>query len=347
MSKVLERASNNITVSTFYEEYLLDKYNMDPAYQRRSVWSDEKKSFFVDSVLKNLPIPPVFLRQNVDDTTGKTTYEVIDGKQRLSSLVDFINGEFPTADEADDPLHDESLAGRYFSEIEGEDLGHYKKRFWRYLIPVEYVDTDDDLIIDKIFDRLNRNGEALTGQELRHSNYYSSPLLKLCYEVSKTEFWSNRLNVTDKSRMEDIELVSELVFVLLENKELKSTDEDIDQLYLKYAENSEVDWGEISNLFYGITEYMERLSVPYEEYKVQGVSHLYGLWCFSKYCVENGIDYEETAPHLIEFYRALRGREYDNEYTDQYRKSMSYSTKMQGQRKMRKEALIGFCDHSG
>ena len=177
----------------------------------------------------------MFLRQIVDDATGKTSYEVIDGKQRLTSIVEFIGDVFSTANEGEDPFHDESLAGRLFSEINGVDLEVYKKRFWRYQIPVEYVDTDDPIIIDKIFDRLNRNGEPLTGQELRHSNYYASDLLQLCYRLAQIPFWKARLEPTDITRMEDVEFISELVFAVIEGKELQATDSDLDGYYDKLS----------------------------------------------------------------------------------------------------------------
>ena len=70
MSDILNRDTNTITVANFWENYMLDKYNFDPAYQRQSVWSDEKQSFFIDSILKNFPIPPIFLHQKIDDETG-------------------------------------------------------------------------------------------------------------------------------------------------------------------------------------------------------------------------------------------------------------------------------------
>lgn len=342
MTKYLERSSNNISISNFHEEYVLNKYNMNPPYQRRSVWSVEKKAFFIDSILKNLPIPPIFLRQNVDDDTGKTFYEVIDGKQRLTSLVEFIADEFSTADEGEDPFHDEKLAGKFFSEITGSELDVYKKRFWRYQIPVEYVDTDDPVIIDKIFDRLNRNGEPLTGQELRHSNYYASELLKLCYKLANEPFWAERLKTTDKARMEDVEFISELLFAVIEGKELQATDADIDEYYAKYAHDGSIDWTDVEKKFNDITDFMASLEIDYVGHKVYGVSHLYGIWCFSMECVNKGHSAPLLKNKLNEFYTALRVRDYSNPCVKNYKESMSNRTRYAGQRRKRKEALIEF-----
>lgn len=344
MTKLLERSSNNISISNFFEEYSVGKYEMDPPYQRLSVWSQEKKAFFIDSILKNLPIPPVFLRQKIDDNTGKTRYEVIDGKQRLTSIVEFIEGLLATADEADDPFHDEDLAGKYFSELEGEKLGQYKKLFWRYQIPVEYIDSGDPIVIDRIFDRLNRNGEPLTGQELRHSNYYNSPLLKLCYQLSKHQFWSDRLVNTDKSRMEDVAFISELVFVLLEKTELTATDEELDIYYAKYAFAKEIDWKQLEEQFELLTSFIIDLGLDFENLKISGVSHLYGLWCFAFACINQVIRPQAVTDKLRKFFELARQRDYSNPASNDYKLSMSNRTKFKGQRTKRKKALMDFCE---
>ncbi|VVS90989.1 DUF262 domain-containing protein [Desulfoluna spongiiphila] len=341
MLKQLSRESNKITISSFYEDFLLKKYNFDPPYQRLSVWSDEKKSFFIDSILKNLPVPPIFLRQIIDDDTGKTTYDVIDGKQRLTAITEFIAGIIPTTEEGEDPFHDPNLAGKYFEEMEG-DLSVYKKQFWRYVLPIEYVDTEDNNVIDKIFDRLNRNGEPLTGQELRHSNYYDTLLLATTEKLSKISFWSERLNNVDKARMENIEFISELLFFLLEENELKADQSELDRLYKKYTDDSSIDWEKIENNFNEITNFMDCLNLNYSDFKIAGVSHLYGLWCFSYNCHNKLITANAIKQKLSDFFTTLRDKNFENEHIKLYKESMSYNTKSKGQRIKRTKALLNY-----
>ena len=102
MPDFLQRESNIITIANFYEAYQLDKYNFNPDYQRKSIWSDEKKSFLINSIVKNFPIPPIFLHQKIDDDTGKTKYDVIDGKQRLSAIIEFLKNEIAISDEEEE-----------------------------------------------------------------------------------------------------------------------------------------------------------------------------------------------------------------------------------------------------
>jgi hypothetical protein len=343
MSKILSRSSNSISISNFYEDHAAGKYNMEPAYQRRSVWSTEKKSFFIDSVLKNLPIPPIFLRVKLNEDTGRTTYEVVDGKQRLTSILDFIANEFPCSSEQDDHIADEALAGRYFGDLSTTALSIYKKQFWTYSIPVEYVDVDDDKVIDSIFDRLNRNGEPLNGQELRHSQYYDAQLLSLCYELTKVNFWSDRLKVTDKSRMEDVEFISELVLTVIEDGEFTSTNLVLDELYAKYAKSSDINWAEIRDRFMRTTNFIEKLGIDFQASKVSGVSHLYGIWCFSLFCVKKAISAESIATKLIEFLQAAKERNTSITAAREYKASMSSRTKDKGNRTRRKNAMLSYC----
>lgn len=343
MSKILIRSSNSVSISNFYEDHAAGKYNMTPQYQRRSVWSTEKKSFFIDSVLKNLPIPPIFLRVNLNAETGRTTYEVVDGKQRLTSILDFIQNEFPCSSDQDDYIADDALAGKYFSELSTDELVSYKKQFWTYSIPVEYIDVDDDKVIDSIFDRLNRNGEPLNGQELRHSQYYDAPLLSLCYELTKGGFWGDRLQVTDKARMEDVEFISELVLTVIEKGEFTSTNSVLDDLYAKYARSKDIKWEEIRQEFIDITSFVQNLEIDYHANKVSGVSHLYGIWCFSIFCVNKDIDAKSVRGKVIEFLQLAKERGTMDNAAREYKISMSSRTKDKNNRTRRKNALLNYC----
>ncbi len=342
MSNVLSRETNTITVANFWENYLLNKYNFDPAYQRRSVWSDEKQSFFIDSILKNFPMPPIFLHQKIDDDTGKTKYDIIDGKQRLTSIIRFLQNEIPASDEFESsPFYDEKIAGVYFRDLDENNLTEYKKRLWRYVVPIEYIDTSNKNVIDNIFDRLNRNGEPLNGQELRKSVYHGSALLSLVEKISDGPFWKDRLSKVDVARMEHYEFVSEILFQLIEGKPLHANQDELDRLYEKYA-NESLDWNDLEKKVLAITTYIGSLEIDYDGFRVSGVSHLYGIWCFASDCVDKSIDADLVKSKLHDFFTQLRSQNYDDERVESYKKSMSARTKDQGQRRRRLESLLEY-----
>lgn len=251
---VLKRDSNSINIASFWEGYSLNKFNFDPPYQRDSVWDEEKQSFFIDSILRNYPVPPIFLHQKIDDDSGRITFEIVDGKQRLTAIVNFIKGNIASSSEEDD----DELTGVFFDDLSKENLSEIKKLFWRYQMPVEYIDTEDEKTIDSIFDRLNRNGERLNGQELRNAKYHKTEFYKNIIELSQLSFWQKLLEHVDKKRMEDKEFVSELVFTILENQVFGATQDIIDELYEKYCNLDYSKNQHAFNKFIEITDYLKK-----------------------------------------------------------------------------------------
>lgn len=344
MATRLKRDSNSITIAGFWENIALKKYNFSPAYQRDSVWDIEKQSFFIDSLLKNCPIPPIFLHQKIDESSGRTTFDVIDGKQRLTSIIKFIENKIPASDEfADGPLYDAKIAGVYFKDLDSEELKSYKSAFWRYSIPIEYIDSDDKTLIDNIFDRLNRNGEKLEGQELRRASYHNTDLLKFIERIADEEPWSTLLSRLKTKRMEHYEFISEILFQQIEKKVLHADQKAIDALYKQYA-TTDITNTVHEDRFIEASKYLLDLGLDFESYKVSGVSHLYGIWCLVQYCLDKKIDAQDISGKLNEFYYELRNATEPNRHVAEYKKSMSSRTRDQSQRRKRMESLISYLD---
>lgn len=140
--------------------------NLRPEYQRRLVWDDDKRSLFIESLLLNIPIPPVFLYE-----WDLSRYEVMDGQQRLNSIVDFYSNRF-------------ALHGlEKWKELDGlryDDLPETLQRGLdrrRISVTVLLVSGTTDGGPDKsevrklVFERLNTGGQHLNAQELRNCLY--------------------------------------------------------------------------------------------------------------------------------------------------------------------------------
>lgn len=342
----LTRESTKITISEFYERHQLKKYNFDPEYQRKGdVWSEEKKSFLIDSILKNYPMPPIFLHQVIDSTTGATKYNVIDGKQRLSAILGFINNEIELPSDYDvGAFGDSRLNGKKFGDLEDE-LQEFKMQFWRYVLSVEYIETGDTDIINNVFDRLNRNGEPLEPQELRKAKYYNTELIKLVEELTALVDW-NTLGKIKINRMQDAEFVSELVFFLLEKTPMDaSKKETMDEYYTKWATNlTHEKASEIKDIFKQTIQYLESLNIDYDKYKINGVSHFYALFALAQHCSNSKIEAAMITFKLNEFYDCLRNSNELGADVKAYRESMQANTRSKGQRLKRINALIQYCD---
>ena len=68
---------------------LFDREKLQPEYQRNFIWDNSRKSRLIESIIINIPIPPIFLYE-----IEFATYEVMDGLQRISTIIDFLNNKF-------------------------------------------------------------------------------------------------------------------------------------------------------------------------------------------------------------------------------------------------------------
>jgi len=186
--------------------------NLEPGFQRQSVWSERDRAHLIESILRNYPLPAVFFRRREEE--GVIYYDVIDGKQRIESILMFVGelkGMFATRVQ---------LPGRDAVELVTWNLLRKRKLqhlITGYRIPVIEVDGDLGDIID-VFVRINSTGKALTPQEKRHARYYESELLKEADRLARrfeTYFKRNAiLSASQIGRMKHVELMCELMLSL-------------------------------------------------------------------------------------------------------------------------------------
>lgn len=167
--------SNSDSVQVVYDNYLEGKYIVNRRYQRKLVWTQEEKVSFIDSILKNYSIPLFLLAQNTDGQ-GNDKYEIIDGMQRLNSLVSFIENEFAIEWDGQKCYFNlDTLASTL-------DLKQSHKLIQktpvmpkevclgivRYQIPFSFIIADQQSI-EEIFRRINSYGKQLSNQEIRQA----------------------------------------------------------------------------------------------------------------------------------------------------------------------------------
>ena len=205
------RRHNFQTLSWFHDLFTRDRLDLDPSYQRRSVWNQTFKDYFVETVLLDYPSPAIFLFEEITDT-GISYYHVVDGKQRLTTLFDFVSDAFPVSDTC--PLT--STRGQYFAHLSPE----HRKTVWGYQFLVEYIPTAEEAIINGIFDRINRNVAKLSPQELRHAKFdgeFITAIEELTqWMTSQLPNEFPRIARQSRRQMKDVELVALLVLLLEE-----------------------------------------------------------------------------------------------------------------------------------
>ena len=351
-TKRYTRKNTSITISVFYENYQLNKYNMDPPYQRdMNIWSDKQKSFLIDTLFKNFPIPPIFLEQKIDSSTGKTNYDVIDGKQRLTTIAAFIEGtiKLPRTFGNDDYGLD-ILNNKTFNEIidlskSNPNVEVFISDFWAYTMSVEYIEKPDNKVVDNIFDRLNREGSRLNAAELRKSKYYDTNLYNLIFSFRQDILLKEILNKLDRTRLQDISFITEICILILENSIIDGVEKSIDEFFennvdIISAEKSD----SVAEKFRLINSTVSEFNLDYDKYSINGVSHLYAIFYLAYYMVHNQIDVtQELCDKLLGFYIDLRGDQ-TNENVKLYHASMQSASKYKYSRKKRVKALLSYLD---
>lgn len=204
-----QRRQTTQSVAWFWDMYKRELLALDPPYQRRSVWSQSYKDYFVDTILLAYPAPAVFLFEDIHDD-GITEYSVVDGKQRLATVFEFLEGKFPVSETASI----ERFRGVYFSDLPSD----VKKQIYSYQFSIEFLPSTDEGTLNNIFDRINKNVAKLTPQELRHARFsgYFITVTEDLAEVLEKELPKDFPRITHSSRrqMKDVEFVAQLLLLI-------------------------------------------------------------------------------------------------------------------------------------
>lgn len=189
------------TISWFNERKNDGALEISPKFQRRAVWLERERSALLDTILSRLPFPEVYVHVETDGETGKQNYSVVDGQQRITSILMFVNNEFPL------PVNDE-WKGQYFRDLAGEQ----KAQLWDYKVVVRFLRMTNDEEIRSLFTKLNTNNIALNDQELRNARY-AGRFKQLSERLADNPFFQaiGLFTARDVRRMLDIEYVSELL----------------------------------------------------------------------------------------------------------------------------------------
>ena len=142
---------NNSTIDSLIHKHYHFGIDFNPDYQRGYVWEQEDKELLIDSVFKNIDIGKfVFIRLSDTEWTNRNLgYEILDGKQRLSTLIEFYEDKI-------------TYKGKYFNELSWKD----KNVFLDHMISVAEVKETDRKTVLKYFLMLNRTGKAMDESHL-------------------------------------------------------------------------------------------------------------------------------------------------------------------------------------
>ncbi len=264
-------------ISWFLDLHRKQQLNFNPPYQRRSVWPPRDRRFFIDTILNDYPAPPVFLHKTIDQQ-GSPTYHVVDGKQRLQTIVDFTENKVRVPDD----FADVTLQGKRWVDLPQET----KLAFWNYSIIVEMLPDVGEATIRSIFDRINRNARQLTRQELRHAKYDGWFIHFVETEADRPEWADFGVVTTGRAkRMADVQFISELCAVVLNNRVIGFNQNFLDDLYAEFEDISELDDFHEDDFRSTIESHKAAITVllncqPDAIDYLKTQSHFYSLWAY-------------------------------------------------------------------
>ena len=139
---------------------------LNPDYQRLYRWEPEKASRFVESIVLNIPVPVVYFAEE-----GDGTFSVIDGQQRLTSLLNFIKPETGKELRLSGLKLRPDINGMLFGDLARTDRSAITKRPIRCIV---VLNESDQALKFEVFERLNTGSSSLTEQEVRNSIYHGN-----------------------------------------------------------------------------------------------------------------------------------------------------------------------------
>lgn len=178
------RSEVRYVVTDFSVELIAAKFKEDaeaegdiyvPSYQRSLAWSNEQASYFIESLILRVPVPPIFLY----DVEGRL--EIVDGSQRIRSLIRFLNDDFALSGlEKLDVLN-----GYRFSNLPPAVQRRLHNTPVRSFVMDQSIDQSTRL---ELFRRLNTSGQRLQDAEIR-KGAYQGPFLDLVIESAGSQLF--------------------------------------------------------------------------------------------------------------------------------------------------------------
>lgn len=201
------------SINDFLEWSNNKQLELNPKFQRRSVWTDNARSYLMDTIVRGKPMPKVFIRQRLNVHTHQSIREVVDGQQRLRTILSFLKDGFVISKK-----HNPTYGGLYFSQLNQVDE-EIQANILNYEVSADLlVNMPDSEILD-IFGRLNSYSVTLNEQEKINANHFG-PFKTLADSLAYAfnNFWTNNKILADKEvlRMADVTLCADLLIAMTE-----------------------------------------------------------------------------------------------------------------------------------
>ncbi|MET3234188.1 UNVERIFIED_ORG: hypothetical protein ABIC54_006404 [Burkholderia sp. 1263] len=214
-------------IQDYYNFHKSGELNLNPWYQRRSVWTAAQQAYLVNTLFENKPVPTLYVRHYLDIEKEISIKEVVDGQQRLRAIFGYLNDEFAAR-------HPGYVKAVKYSQLKPTEKTNFKMT--KLSIGTLVNASESDVI--EIFGRLNSISKTLNPQEKRNARF-SGRMKYFCLKLAsdKVSFWrsANIFSATDISRMSEVQFISDLTLNLM-NGLSDFSPAALDNLYEKYED---------------------------------------------------------------------------------------------------------------
>jgi hypothetical protein len=267
--------SSNLKVIELYNKIDAGNLVINPDFQRKLVWKKQHKFHFIETILKNFPFPEVYIASSSIDVENLLASEiVVDGQQRLSTIVDYIKGQGDFAGQK---------AIIAFKDLDTES----KKDFLNYMVSVrDLKDLHLDDIKD-IFKRINNTEYSLNAVEKKNAQYGDGEFMIFCKQIVELEevqsndtevilnqeermviidFWlqNNIFTENDSNRMIALQYVATLITTMMEPDYFHRNSKTMD--YIEKYNNEFVEFNSVFKRLKNVIDFIINLELQKSSY---------------------------------------------------------------------------------
>lgn len=286
----------------------------DSYFQRNNVWTTLQKSKLIQTILEGYPIPPCYANR----ITSEKIFDLVDGRQRNSTHIDFMNNVFPLCKDifVDEGYGEEpvDVSGKYFSELSEE----YQLRIQHCHLTIYYYEdmTEEQKLV--LFDRLN-GGTNLTPYQKSRAQ---CPAIMDIIDLSKHKVFQEGLTSKAINDMKNEHLVVKSYIMLNEAK--PCLDKGYVDRIMKELIINEDDKIVLNRVYDRIYETYDRLKNDNRDKmlnrkiarKIVSLTHFASIIPITYESIENGTSIEEYMEFIQCFYSAAAGASISDIYNE-------------------------------
>lgn len=264
-------------LKTMHDEKATLSFN-HPIQRQSAQWTNEQQSLLIHSMLDNFPVPAVYIHKTEsveEDAKGRHHYgySVLDGKQRMTTVFSYVDGEFALADDTpavtiEDTVYE--IAGKYFDDL-SEDV---QQEILRFKFIIQAFEDVSDETIEEIFFRLNNSTPLTKPQKAKPLMGVNNSIF--INEILEGRFFKEKCNFTKRQLTQSADLCTLLQgMMLLDNKyrdyDFPSISDDEAMAYSKWINGNYPDECRcrlkkiiafLDNLFYTKEKNLRKINIP-------------------------------------------------------------------------------------